>query len=42
MLQMRARYETFVRVDMEASAYTERTLEVIDHVRAAGYENVGP
>ena len=34
--------DTFVRVDMEASAYTARTLEVIDHVRAAGYENVGP
>ena len=32
----------FVRVDMEASAYTARTLELIDHVRAAGYEGVGP
>src|SRR5579862_8288513 len=32
----------FVRVDMEGSAYTARTLELIEHVRAAGYDNTGP
>ncbi len=42
VLQVACGSETFVRVDMEASAYTARTLEVIDHARAAGYENVGP
>ena len=33
---------TFVRVDMEGSAYTARTLEIIDHVRASGHLDVGP
>lgn len=32
----------FVRVDMEASIYTARTLELVEHVRAAGYDDVGP
>lgn len=32
----------FVRVDMEASIYTARTLEVVEHVRAAGFDAVGP
>ncbi len=35
-------HDIFVRVDMEASAYTARTLEVIHHVHAAGYTNTGP
>ena len=33
---------TFVRVDMEGSAYTGRTLELVEHMWAAGYDNVGP
>jgi proline dehydrogenase len=32
---------TFVRIDMEASAYTQRTLEVHQELWAAGYHNVG-
>lgn len=35
-------HDIFVRVDMEASAYTARTLEVIHHVHAAGCTNTGP
>ena len=31
----------FVRVDMESSEYTDRTLEVVDRLRAGGHE-VGP
>jgi proline dehydrogenase len=34
--------DNFVRVDMESSQYTERTLELLDRVRAAGYLNTGP
>jgi proline dehydrogenase len=34
--------DIFVRVDMESSRYTARTLELLDHVRAAGYLNTGP
>src|SRR5207245_11479751 len=33
---------TFVRVDMEGSQYTGRTLELVEHVWATGYDNVGP
>jgi proline dehydrogenase len=33
---------TFVRVDMEGSLYTGRTLELVEHMWAAGYDNVGP
>jgi proline dehydrogenase len=36
-----ARHEVFVRIDMESSAYTDRTLEVVDRLRAEGCE-VGP
>lgn len=32
---------TFVRVDMESSAYTDRTLEAVRIVRRMGYTNVG-
>jgi proline dehydrogenase len=32
---------TFVRVDMEGSAYTDRTLEAVRTVRKIGYDNVG-
>lgn len=35
------RHGTFIRVDMEGSAYTERTLEVVDRLRADGHD-VGP
>lgn len=32
----------FVRVDMESSLYTGRTLDLVDQMRHEGYENVGP
>ncbi len=35
------RHGVFVRVDMESSAYTDRTLEVVGALRAEGYE-IGP
>lgn len=35
------RHRVFVRIDMEGSAYTERTLEVVHRLRAAGHD-VGP
>lgn len=35
------RHGIFVRVDMESSAYTDRTLEVVDRLRADGHD-VGP
>jgi proline dehydrogenase len=35
------RHGVFVRVDMESSAYTERTLEVVRRLRAEGHD-VGP
>lgn len=35
------RHGIFVRADMEASAYTDRTLEVVRQLRAEGYD-VGP
>jgi proline dehydrogenase len=36
-----SRHGVFVRVDMESSAYTERTLDVVDRLRADGCD-VGP
>src|SRR5579885_2567244 len=42
VLDVARQHGIFVRVDMEASAYTARTLELIEHVRAAGYREVGP
>jgi proline dehydrogenase len=33
--------EAFVRVDMEGSAYTDRTLGLVRAMKAAGYDNVG-
>ena len=36
-----ARHDVFIRIDMESSTYTERTLEVVDRLRADGCE-VGP
>ena len=35
------RHGIFVRIDMEGSAYTERTFEVVDRLRAEGHD-VGP
>lgn len=35
------RHEVFVRIDMESSAYTDQTLEVVARLRAAGHD-VGP
>lgn len=35
------RHGVFVRIDMESSEYTDRTLEVVDRLRAAGHD-VGP
>ena len=34
-------HRIFIRIDMESSAYTGRTLEVVDRLRAAGHD-VGP
>jgi proline dehydrogenase len=33
--------ETFVRIDMESSLYTDRTLRLFEDLWAAGYRNVG-
>ena len=35
------RLDIFIRIDMESSAHTDRTLEVVDRLRAAGHA-VGP
>jgi proline dehydrogenase len=35
------RHGVFVRVDMEGSAYTQRTLDIVDRLRAGGHD-VGP
>ena len=35
------RHGVFIRIDMESSAYTDRTLEVVGRLRAAGHD-VGP
>src|SRR5919106_5070078 len=32
------RHDVFVRIDMEGSTYTESTLEVVRHLRAAGHD----
>ncbi len=34
-------YKNFVRIDMESSAYTDRTLKLYERLRGEGYENVG-
>jgi proline dehydrogenase len=33
--------EIFVRLDMEASEHTERTIELVEHLWEAGYRNLG-
>ncbi len=35
------RYRNFVRIDMESSAYTDRTLQLYQRLRDEGFENVG-
>jgi proline dehydrogenase len=35
------RYGNFVRIDMEGSAYTDRTLQLYERLRDEGFENVG-
>ncbi len=35
------RYNNFVRVDMESSAYTDRTLQIYQRLRDEGFANVG-
>ncbi len=42
VLEQARGHDIFVRTDMEASEYTARTLEIGEHMRAAGYANVGP
>lgn len=32
----------FVRIDMEGSSYTARSLDVLEHLRSAGFDNTGP
>ncbi len=34
-------YDSFVRIDMEDSAFTQRTIDTLYSVRQIGYENVG-
>src|SRR5256885_16520270 len=42
ILQRAREYQTFVRIDMESSEYTQRTLDLFEHRLYAAYrENVG-
>ncbi len=41
ILERARQVENFVRVDMEDSSLTDRTLELVYRARLAGYENVG-
>ena len=34
IVELAARYDNFLRVDMEGSAYTQRTLDVVKNVRS--------
>lgn len=36
-----AEFDNFVRIDMEGSAYTQRTLDIYARLREAGFRNVG-
>jgi len=42
VLKLAQAHGIFVRIDMEGSAYTARTLDAGAHMRAEGYDNVGP
>jgi len=35
-------YQNFVCIDMESSAYTDRTLDLYERLRREGFDNVGP
>jgi len=41
IVEASARHQIFVRIDMESSDYTDRTLEVVDQLRAKGHDT-GP
>lgn len=41
ILQRAKEYDIFVRFDMESSAYTARTLQIVRDMRAGGYPNCG-
>jgi len=41
ILEHAKRQDNFVRIDMESSAYTERTLRIYERLRQLGYLNVG-
>jgi proline dehydrogenase len=41
ILERASQLDTFVRIDMESSAYTQRTLEVHQELWDAGFHNVG-
>src|SRR5579859_1480659 len=41
ILERARELDTFVRIDMESSAYTQRTLDVHQELWAAGFRNVG-
>ncbi len=41
ILEHARRYHNFVRIDMEGSNYTQRTLDVYYRLRGAGFDNVG-
>ncbi len=37
-----ARYQNFVRIDMEGSQHTDCTIDIFKRLRGLGYQNVGP
>ncbi len=41
ILDRARQHDNFVRIDMESSAYTQRTLDLYESLRQAGYDNVG-
>lgn len=41
ILERARRYQNFVCIDMESSAYVDRTLQIYETLRRAGFENVG-
>ncbi|MCI2429769.1 proline dehydrogenase family protein [Candidatus Acetothermia bacterium] len=41
ILERAQRYQNFVCIDMESSAYTDRTLDLYEALRCEGFENVG-
>jgi proline dehydrogenase len=41
ILHTSQKYNSFVRIDMEDSSVTQRTIDILNNVRDLGYENVG-